>query len=207
MLLLPKQIKKFYLENKKEILLKLNEFKSIPKEKYFYEMIYCLCTPMSKAENAMKVQKHFEQIDFWSKPTDPAPILRNPQHYIRFHKQKSKHIMENYHQFDNIIEIILENIAIRDKRNKLVGQVKGFGYKEASHFLRNIGQFGMPILDRHILRTMQRFGVITEIPKSISKKNYENLERLYIDWCNYNKLSVEEMDLVLWKLATGKILK
>lgn len=207
MILLPKQIIKFYLENKKEILLKLEEFKSIPKEKYFYEMVYCLCTPMSKAENAMKVQIYFEQIDFWNKPTDPYPILRNSQHYIRFHKQKSKYIIENHKQFDAILQIIQENNIVSDMRNILVNTVKGFGMKESAHFLRNIGQFGMPILDRHILRTMQRFGVINEIPKSISKKIYENLERLYIDWCNYNKLSVEELDLVLWKLETGKILK
>ncbi len=207
MILLPTQIIKFYLENKNEILLKLEEFKSIPKEKYFYEMVYCLCTPMSKAENAMKVQIYFEQIDFWNKPTDPAPILRNSEHYIRFHKQKSKYIIENHKQFDAILSTIERNCSVGEKRNILVNTVKGFGMKESAHFLRNIGQFGMPILDRHILRTMQRFGVIKEIPKSISKKNYENLERLYIDWCNYNKLSVEELDLVLWKLETGNILK
>ncbi len=204
---LPKQIVEFYLENKSEILSKLQEFKSVSQEKYFYEMVYCLCTPMSKAENAMKVQKYFETINYCNNPTDPYPILRNPNNYIRFHKQKSKYIIENHQQFNQILAIIQDSMNVEDKRNNLIKIVKGFGMKEASHFLRNIGQFGLPILDRHILRTMQRFEVIEEIPKSISKKNYENLERLYIDWCNYNRLSVEELDLVLWKLQTGKILK
>ncbi len=31
-------------------------------------------------------------------------------------------------------------------------QIKGLGYKEASHFLRNIGLKGHAILDKHVLR-------------------------------------------------------
>lgn len=207
MKLLPKEIREFYKKNKAEIHSKLNEFTSITEDKWFYEMIYCLCTPMSKAENALKVQKYFEEIDFWNNPTNPLPILRNPNNYIRFHQQKSKYILQNHKKFPEIQNIVKSEINSFEKRNKIIKTIIGFGMKEASHFLRNIGQFGLPILDRHILRTMRRFGVIEEIPKNISKKNYENLERLYIYWCNYNKLSVEELDLVLWKLETGKILK
>lgn len=204
---LPKQIIQFYLENRDLIHSRLAEFKSVPESKYFYELVYCLCTPMSKAENAMKVQQIFEQIDFYNFPTNPKNILRNPKHYIRFHNQKSKYILWNRNNFEKIFQIIKQDIDIFEKRNLLVDRVMGFGMKETAHFLRNIGQFGLPILDRHILRTMQRFGVIEQVPKSMNKKSYENLERVYIDWCNYNKLSVEELDLVLWKLETGKILK
>ena len=38
--------------------------------------------------------------------------------------------------------------------------IKGIGYKEASHYLRNIGYRGYAILDKHLLRTLHEFGVI-----------------------------------------------
>lgn len=204
---LPKEIVTFFNKSKDEIQLRLNEFKSVPEEKYFYEMIYCLCTPMSKAQNALIVQKIFEDIDFYNNPVDPSHILRNPNYYIRFHNNKAKFILKNHSNFESIAYTIKLDISIFEKRLKLIKKISGFGMKEASHFLRNIGQFGLPILDRHILRTMKRYEVIQDIPKSMNKKNYEFLERIYIDWCNYNKFSVEELDLVLWKMETGKILK
>ena len=51
------------------------------------------------------------------------------------------------------------------------------GYKEASHFLRNIGLgYDIAILDRHILKNLKLFNVIDEIPSSISKKKYFEIE-------------------------------
>lgn len=207
MIQLPLELFEFYNTNKEEIIAKLQEFKAISEENYFYEMVYCLCTPMSRAENALKVQQIFEEINFYQKPINPSSILRNPRNYIRFHNQKAKYILNNHSNFDEIKKIIKLEIDIFKKRELLAKKVNGFGMKEASHFLRNIGYFGLPILDRHILRTMKRFGAIVDIPIIMNKKNYEILERLYIDLCNYNKFSVEELDLVLWKLETGKILK
>lgn len=204
---LPKQILNFFADNKIEIKQKLEEFKSIPKDKYFYELVYCLCTPMSKAENAFKVQKIFEDIDFFNNPVDPNQILRNPQNYIRFHNQKSKYIIQNHKNFSKILDVLKNELNPYEKRNELIKVTMGLGMKEASHFLRNIGQFGLAILDRHIIRSLHRLGFLNEPPKNLNKKNYLILERFYIEVCNYNKLSVEELDLVLWKIETGKILK
>ena len=39
-------------------------------------------------------------------------------------------------------------------------RIKGLGYKEASHFLRNIGFPGYAILDKHILNSLREMGVI-----------------------------------------------
>ena len=45
----------------------------------------------------------------------------------------------------------------------------GLGYKEASHFLRNIGlSEDIPILDRHILKNLVLLGAIDKVPSSIS---------------------------------------
>jgi thermostable 8-oxoguanine DNA glycosylase len=46
-----------------------------------------------------------------------------------------------------------------------VGNVKGIGYKEAGHFLGNIGfNQDLAILDRHILKNLKKLGVINAVP-------------------------------------------
>jgi len=60
----------------------------------------------------------------------------------------------------------------KDMREWLIRSIRGIGYKEASHFLRNIGLGeNLAILDRHILKNLKFFGVIEEIPASLPKKN------------------------------------
>ena len=80
--------------------------------------------------------------------------------------------------------------------------------KEASHFLRNIG-FGkeIAILDRHILKNLKRVGVIDEIPKTISRKKYLEMETKMSNFCNKIGISMAELDLLFWSEETGEILK
>ena len=49
--------------------------------------------------------------------------------------------------------------------------VKGIGYKEASHFLRNVGYHGYAILDKHILRALHAHGVIASPDPPATKKS------------------------------------
>ena len=85
--------------------------------------------------------------------------------------------------------------------------IKGLGYKEASHFLRNIGFRGYAILDKHILRSLAELGVIESPAPPTSRTKYlateENLRRFARDV----KIDFDELDLVLWSLRTGEILK
>lgn len=204
---LPKDLSNLYLEIKDNIRNNLEEFKSVPEENYFYELVYCLCTPMSKAENAIKVQKYFQENNFLQNPFDPLPVLSNPAHYIRFHNQKSKYIQNAYQNFTKISEIINSNHTAIKKRELLVNNFKGIGFKEASHFLRNIGIFGLAILDRHILRNLVKFEQLPEKYSISSKKNYENIEKIFVNLSKSINLEVEEFDLLLWANETGYILK
>lgn len=93
-------------------------------------------------------------------------------------------------------------------REWLVNNIKGIGYKEASHFLRNIG-FGknIAILDRHILRNLKIFGVIKEIPKSISKAKYMKIEKIMAGFAKEVDIPISHLDLLLWYKETGEIFK
>jgi N-glycosylase/DNA lyase len=94
-----------------------------------------------------------------------------------------------------------------DAREWLVNNVKGLGYKEASHFLRNTGVLDVAIIDRHILRFLLDKQLITEIPKSLNRRKYFEIERLLS--CIATKLgsTLGELDLYIWSLRTGKVLK
>src|SRR6267142_2444054 len=52
------------------------------------------------------------------------------------------------------------------RRDWLAGekQIKGLGYKESSHFLRNIGLTGHAILDKHVMSCLTDLKVV-DVPK------------------------------------------
>ena len=83
------------------------------------------------------------------------------------------------------------------------------GYKEASHFLRNIGfADDLAILDRHILKNLKIFGIIEEIPKSLSKKKYLEIEKAMKKFAIEKvKVPVAHLDFLFWYLFNGEIFK
>jgi N-glycosylase/DNA lyase len=84
----------------------------------------------------------------------------------------------------------------------------GFGLKEASHFLRNIGsEFDLAILDRHIIKNLLRYGVIDEIPKSLTKKQYLMIEERMKKFSKKIGIPLAELDLLFWSEETGEIFK
>ena len=87
-------------------------------------------------------------------------------------------------------------------------QVKGLGYKEASHFLRNIGVKGHAILDKHVMRCLAEIGVIdsAKSPPSTRRK-YLEVEQQLIRFARDIKVDFDELDLVLWSMKTGEVLK
>ena len=85
--------------------------------------------------------------------------------------------------------------------------VRGIGYKEASHFLRNIGYRGYAILDKHLLARLAEFEVI-ESPKPPSTRNgYVAAEESVKDFAQAIGIDFDELDLLLWYTKTGEILK
>jgi N-glycosylase/DNA lyase len=82
------------------------------------------------------------------------------------------------------------------------------GYKEASHFLRNIG-FGenLAILDRHILKNLVLLGVIESIPKGIIKNKYLEIEEKMAKLSKKIDVPMSHLDIVLWYKETGEIFK
>jgi N-glycosylase/DNA lyase len=85
--------------------------------------------------------------------------------------------------------------------------VRGIGYKEASHFLRNIGYRGYAILDKHLLSRLTEFEVIESPKPPATKTRYVAVEESVMHFADAIGIDFDELDLLLWYTKTGEILK
>ena len=121
----------------------------------------------------------------------------------RFHNNKTKYIVEA-RKYKNIKTILVKE---DDPREWLVKHIKGLGYKESSHFLRNVGYTDYAIVDRHILNVLLDNKVIKEKPLSLNKKVYLEIEGKLALIGKKLKMNQAKLDLYLWYIKTGKVLK
>lgn len=192
---------------------RLEEFGRIPESEWFYELCFCLLTPQSKAVNAEAVVMQLQQMSFKENGGDVVHILRDPTRYIRFHHQKAKRLAEarlRWNEYHSVITSCMASTTtkeLRERRDLLASTVLGFGLKEASHFLRNIGAQGVGILDRHILRYLVTCGVYRTIPEIGSLRQYHRVEKRFSDYAQRVGYTMDQLDLLFWSEMTGFILK
>jgi N-glycosylase/DNA lyase len=99
-----------------------------------------------------------------------------------------------------------DSIARRDWLAK-DPRVKGLGYKEASHFLRNVGFKGYGILDMHIVRSLYELNVIDSPKPPTTRGKYLDTEDRMRQFADTSGINFDELDLLLWSMKTGEILK
>jgi N-glycosylase/DNA lyase len=105
---------------------------------------------------------------------------------------------------------VLRGFKVADERRDFLAanrSVRGIGYKEASHFLRNIGYRGYAILDKHLLSRLAEFGVIESPRPPSTKAKYLVIEENLKLFANSIGIDFDELDLLLWYTKTGEILK
>ena len=124
----------------------------------------------------------------------------------RFPEARAKYIMEARQHVDYLKDIVDFFADEQDLREWVVKHVKGLGYKEASHFLRNIGFKNLAIIDFHILDVLTKSKLI-EKPKTMTRNRYLEIEDVLKKIGDASGLTQAELDLYLWYMETGKILK
>ena len=186
---------------------RLRDFSQVPPGEYFYELVYCLLTPQSSAVNAGKVVRLLREQNFLHRDIDPEPILKRKECYIRFHKTKARSLAMIKARFPEVARQLENGSSSAELREWLVKNVRGIGWKEASHFLRNIGHRDLAILDRHILKNLVRFRVMRGLPKTLTPKRYLFIEKRFRRFARLIGISMDELDLLFWSIETGEILK
>ncbi len=184
---------------------RLEEFEAIRKEsneRIFQELAFCILTANSSARMGMKAQSAIGSGFI----TYPVEKLMEELHSIgyRFWRVRARYIVEARWIIPKLRDILAMNE--QDARMYLVRNVKGLGMKEASHFLRNTGARDLAILDRHILRILNENGII-EMPKSLTLRRYVSIENEERKLAGRVHMTLAELDLYLWYMKTGEILK
>jgi len=202
-----------YRKKRYQIKKKLKEFGDLYKsndECIFKELCFCILTPQSKAiycDEAVKELVRSGSLLKGEKSDIKANLRR-----VRFPNSKASYLIAARKAFKNSgrfdIKSKIDEGNIFKTREWFVKNIKGLGYKEASHFLRNIG-FGndIAILDIHILRSLKRYGIIKKIPSLINRKIYLNVENKMRGFSLKIGIPLQELDLLFWSEQTGFIFK
>jgi N-glycosylase/DNA lyase len=202
-----------YNGKKKDIQKRLGEFLLVwtePNERIFSELCFCICTPQSKAVHCHEAVSGL--VKSGQLFSGDVCEVRDGLKKVRFPNNKARYIIEAREKLSSVRGLDVKG-RISDKdviaaREWLVNNVKGIGYKEASHFLRNIGLGSdLAILDIHIMNNMVEFGVIDERPKTLTKKKYMELEIKLKDFSKKVGIPLAELDLLFWSMKTGHIFK
>lgn len=210
-----REIKGIYDHKREEIRLRLREFEKIweigTNEEIFAELVFCILTPMARGRYcAIAVENMVRTGILFT--GDVAEIARGLDG-ARFIYKKSAYIVEAREKFLRHSTASLKSIISlmddgHEAREWMVQNVKGIGFKEASHFLRNIGfEQNLAILDRHILKNLRSLGVIEEIPVSLSRSRYLHIEKRMKEFSEAVRIRMSYLDLVLWYKETGEIFK
>ncbi|MCX6742123.1 MAG: N-glycosylase/DNA lyase [Candidatus Pacearchaeota archaeon] len=183
---------------------KLQEFKGnsgLSDEERFNELCFCILVAGSNLEQTKKA---------WQENKNNFQTLG--------YKELRKKLKESGCRFNHRASYIVEaretikNINFNEKdhftlREQLVKNIKGLGMKEASHFLRNLGYENFAILDTHVLKTLKENGMIKEIPKTLTKNKYLEIEKVLEKLAGKLNISQAELDLYLFYFDSKKIPK
>jgi len=210
------ELKRDYRAKRPQIVKRLAEFKQAYRKGdtvIFEELCYCILTAGSSAKMGMRTVEALR--DLLQKGTLPELQQRARESRVRFWRVRPSYIVQTREclrercglRMRSFIESFENPEALRDFFASDKG-IKGLGYKEASHFLRNIGFGGYAILDKHILNSLREMGVIGKrMRPPTTRERYLAIEKKLTRFSLETGIDFDHLDLLLWSRKTGEILK
>jgi N-glycosylase/DNA lyase len=202
-------------ELKKDIIKqRMHEFEDVYKlgdEAIFTELCFCIFTAGSSAKSGLNCIDAIRDIILTGSASELEIRIQKKHRYPKARAEYIIHTREYLQQEHNfkikeLIESFDDKLKLRDFFATNKG-IKGLGYKESSHFLRNIGFKGYAILDIHILRSLHEFGVIDNPRPPSTRNKYLEIEAKLKEFAKEISIDFDELDLLLWSNRTGKVLK
>ncbi|MCD6383251.1 MAG: N-glycosylase/DNA lyase [Thermoplasmata archaeon] len=207
------RLKSLYKDVRGEIEGRIADFRRLwregVEEDLYSELVFCLLTPQSKARVCWRAVTSLKESGALFNG-DYSEVLRHLQG-VRFKYTKarrvvsSRWILKHPGGIRGFLEEFKDPFRMREE---LVRRVEGYGMKEGSHFLRNVGLGeDLSILDRHILKNLSLLGVIEEVPRSMSLKRYLEIEERMREFSRYVGIPLSHLDLLLWYRETREVFK
>lgn len=193
------------------VLRRLEEFRETWEkgdEAIFEELVFCILTAGASALMGLRGVEALRPV-LWTATVDE---VAQRIHFHLYPSARAQYIVAAREIVQNEMGGRLKNWVEswrghNMRRDACVQKFKGIGYKEASHFLRNIGFCGYAILDKHILRSLHTFGVIDSDRPPSTRNRYLAIEQRYISFAEHVGIDPDELDLTLWASRTGMIVK
>ena len=185
---------------------RLREFRELGlkgSDEIFKELCFCILTANFDAEKSIRIQEEVDEGFLSLSEEELAETLRRFGH--RYPRKRAEYIVEARKLKDSLNNIV-GSLDGESAREWLVKNVRGIGYKEASHFLRNVGYTDLAIIDYHILDLLVKYRLI-EKPRTMTRRRYLEIEGILKRLADRLNVNLAELDLYLWYLETGKILK
>lgn len=214
------ELQKSYAEKHSAIRARLAEFaelRTADDARLFEELVYCIFTAGASARMGLNCVEKIRPHLLRGTPQRLASVLTGAHRYPTARSGYIIHTREYLQQEcglrlrEKLASFGSDNdaAAMEARRDFLARNtgIKGIGYKEASHYLRNIGYRGYAILDKHILRTLHECGVLNSPVPPTTKKKYLVTEELMRKFAQGIRIDFDELDLLLWSHKTGEILK
>jgi N-glycosylase/DNA lyase len=194
---------------------RLEEFRDVHRygddSRIFEELAFCICTAGASARMGLRSIEALRDILLEGSLRKLRSRLKGIHRFPNYRPDYIIHTREyltHEHGFRlrNLIESFEDPLERRDffARNR---DIKGIGYKESSHFLRNIGYTGYAILDKHILNTLCELGVIGSPKPPGTRDRYIAIENSFKQFAEDIDIPFDELDLLLWSEKTGEVLK
>lgn len=209
------KIKNAYKERREDIRARIAEFEEIWKsgtdERLWEEMVFCFFTGGCSAKMGLRSVEAVRSILLTGTHEELMNALIGRHRYPRARAGyivASRDFLQEHCNLE--LRKKLESFADPlERRDWLVKEkrIKGLGYKEASHYLRNIGLKGYAILDKHILRSLAELKIIDDPKPPNTRLKYLTIEQKLQNLSKLTKIDFDELDLVLWSMKTGEILK
>ena len=209
------KIKAAHRARRAEIRARLAEFAEVWRaasdERLWEELVFCIFTAGASARMGLRSVEAVRGLLARGTHEELAGALQSKHRYPR---SRSGYIVvtREYLEGDCRMRLRERLEGFRDpleRRDWLARErgIKGLGYKEASHFLRNVGLRGYAILDKHILRCLAEIGVIESPQPPSTRARYLATEERLRGFARDLAIDFDELDLVLWSMKTGEVLK
>jgi N-glycosylase/DNA lyase len=209
------KIKEVHAQRREEVRKRLSEFAAVwekgSDQHLWEEMVFCFFTGGCSARMGLKSVEAVRPLLMSGTQTELANALAGSHRYPNARAGYVVHtrtFLEEQHGFQlrKKLQSFKEPMDRRDWLVKEKG-IKGLGYKEASHFLRNVGFKGYGILDKHILQSLAELKIIDDPKPPNTRSKYLSTEAKLKKLTKITGVDFDELDLVLWSMKTGEILK
>jgi N-glycosylase/DNA lyase len=202
---------------KREIRARLDQFRQVWRkgsdERLWEELVFCIFTAGASARMGFRAVEAIRPLLMNGEREAMTVALKNAGAH-RFPVERPCYIVvtRNYlrEHCDMALREKLQSFADPiARRDWLAGekQIKGLGYKESSHFLRNVGLLGHAILDKHVMSCLADLKVVETAKPPATRTRYLETEERLLRFARDIGINFDELDLVLWSMKTGEVLK